>query len=326
MVKLFLFFKLKIMTYFDHKHVLEAKQFSRKDLEVIFLESERMEKIICGKEKWDLLSWKIVASLFYEPSTRTRLSFETAAKRLWAEVITVTGSGITSLSKWETLEDNAKIMEIYSDLIVMRHPETGSVARTAKVVNKPVLNAWDWAGEHPTQALLDVYTILKERKKLDNLKISIVWDLKYWRTTHSLVFLMWLFNNIEFNFISPSELKMPKKVIDFLEEKNIKYTEFTDYKEGIKNSDVLYVTRIQKERLEGIIEYEKIKNDFILTPEILDWNTDITIMHPLPRVNEVSPEIDKMPNAAFFRQAKNGVPIRMALLYLLLISHKYCEE
>ncbi len=313
------------MKLFTHKHILEAKQFTRKDLEVIFLEAKRMEKIICGNEKGDLLSWKIVASLFYEASTRTRLSFETAAKRLWAEVITVTGSGITSLSKWETLEDNAKIMEIYSDLIVMRHPETGSVARTAKVVDKPVLNAWDWAGEHPTQALLDVYTILKEKDRLDNLKISIVGDLKYWRTTHSLVFLMGLFNNIEFSFISPSELKMPKKVIDFLKQKNIKYTETSDYKKGIKDKDVLYVTRIQKERFKDLSEYEKVKNDFILVPEILDWNTDITIMHPLPRVNEVSEEIDKMPNAAFFRQAKNGVPIRMALLYLLLISHKYCD-
>ncbi len=311
--------------YFKHKHILEAKQFSKKDLEVIFLEAERMEKIIWWKEKWNLLSGKIVASLFYEPSTRTRLSFETAAKRLWADVITVAGSEITSLSKWETIEDNAKIMEIYSDLIVMRHPETGSVARTAKVVNKPVLNAWDWAGEHPTQALLDVYTILKEREKLNNLKISIVWDLKYWRTTHSLVYLMWLFENIEFTFISPKELKMPKKVIEFLEEKNIKYSEITDYKEGIEDSQVLYVTRIQKERFEDLKEYEKVENNFILTPEILNWNTDITIMHPLPRVNEVSEEIDEMPNAAFFRQAKNWVPIRMALLYLLLISHKYCD-
>jgi aspartate carbamoyltransferase catalytic subunit len=300
------------------KDILHTKQFSRENLDLIFDTAFDMEKYLTWENRWKPLDWKIMASMFYEPSTRTRLSHESAMQRLWGSVITVSDSEASSLSKWETLEDNAKMMAIYADIIVMRHPEAYSVKTTALATTKPVINAWDGPHQHPTQALLDVYTILKERKTLDNLKIAIVWDLKYWRTTHSLVFLMWLFKNIEFVFISPNDLQMPKKVVTFLEEKNIKYIHTFDYKEWIKNCDVLYVTRIQKERFPDLSEYEKVKNDFILDLDILDWNTDITIMHPLPRVNEVKWEVDSLQNAAFFRQAENAVPIRMALLYLLL--------
>ena len=300
------------------KDILHTKQFNRENLDLIFDTAFDMEKYITWKNRWKPLDWKIMASMFYEPSTRTRLSHESAMLRLWWTVITVSDSEASSLSKWETLEDNAKMMAIYADIIVMRHPEAYSVKTTALAITKPVINAWDGPHQHPTQALLDVYTILKERKTLDNLKIAIVWDLKYGRTTHSLVFLMWLFKNIEFTFISPDWLQMPEKVQTFLKDKNIKYTETFNYKEWIKNYDVLYVTRIQKERFPDLSEYEKIKNDFILDLNILDWNTDITIMHPLPRVNEVKIEVDSLPNAAFFRQAENAVPIRMALLYLLL--------
>lgn len=306
------------MKDFNHKHIISTKQFKREDLEYIFEIAKDMEKIISWEKKWWALSWKIMASLFYEPSTRTRLSFESAMKRLWWEVITVVWSTMSSFSKWETLEDNAKMVSVYSDIIAMRHPEAGSVEQTSKASDIPVINAWDWENQHPTQALLDLYTIFKEKWRLDNLKISIVWDLKYGRTTHSLVFLMWLFENIEFIFISPDDLKMPEKVISFLKEKNIKYSETKDYKKWIEKSDVLYVTRVQKERFVDLSKYEEVKNDFILTLDVLNWNTDITIMHPLPRVNEVDIEVDKLPNAAFFRQAKNGVPTRMALLYLLL--------
>lgn len=302
-----------------HQNILHTKQFSRQDLETIFETAKDMEKILEFKSEWNLLRWKIMASLFYEPSTRTRLSFESAMKRLWWEVITVSDWQTSSFSKWESIEDNAKINSMYSDVLVIRHPEAGTAEKTSDVVDIPVINAWDWSNQHPTQALLDVYTILKERWTLDNLQISIVWDLKYWRTTHSLVFLMWLFTNISFRFISPDELKMPAKVIDFLKEKNIEYIETSDYKEGISNSDVLYVTRLQKERFTDITEYEALKNKFILTLDLL-WfaKKNITIMHPLPRVNEVDHKVDTLPNAAFFRQASNGVPIRMALLYLLL--------
>lgn len=300
------------------KDILHTKQFNRENLDLIFDTAFDMEKFITWENRWKPLDWKIMASMFYEPSTRTRLSHESAMQRLWWSVITVSDSEASSLSKWETLEDNAKMMAIYADIIVMRHPEAYSVKTTASAISKPVINAGDWPHQHPTQALLDVYTILKERWTLDNLKIALVWDLKYGRTTHSLVFLMWLFDNIEFTFISPEWLEMPEKVIKFLDEKNIKYSETTDYKKWIKNHDVLYVTRIQKERFPDLSYYNKIKDDFILDLEILDWNKDITIMHPLPRVNEVAIEVDNLPNCAFFRQAQNAVPVRMALLYLLL--------
>lgn len=311
--------KNNTMKKLPFKDILHTKQFSRDDLELIFETARDMEKIISWERPWKLLDGKIMASLFYEPSTRTRMSFESAMKRLWGEVITVSDGNTSSLSKWETLEDNAKITSIYSDILVVRHPEAGSVERTANAIKKPVINAWDGPNQHPTQALLDVYTIHKEKGRLDTLKIAIVWDLKFWRTTHSLCFLMGLFNNISFSFISPDELKMPEKVTEFLREKNIPYTETQSYEEWLKDADVLYVTRLQKERFTDMSEYEKLKDRFILTLDILtSAKKDVTIMHPLPRVNEVDFAVDALPNAAFFRQAENGVPIRMALLYLLL--------
>ena len=310
------------MINFPHKNILHTKQFSRDDLETIFKTARDMEKIISWESPGKLLDGKIMASLFYEPSTRTRLSFESAMKRLGWEVITVSDGWTSSLSKGESLEDNAIINAMYSDILVMRHPEAGSVQKTSDATDTPVINAWDGANQHPTQALLDVYTILKERWKLDDLTISIVWDLKYGRTTHSLVFLMGLYENVNFRFISPVELKMPEKVIKFLKEKNIPYEETTNYKLWIDNADVIYVTRLQRERFTDISEYERLKNDFILTKDVLSsGKPDITIMHPLPRVNEVDHEVDALPNAAFFRQAWNGIPIRMALLYLLLKDH-----
>lgn len=306
------------MDTFVHKNILSTKQFSRNDLEIIFKKAGDMEKILLLKKPQKLLEWKIMASLFYEPSTRTRLSFETAMKRLWWDIVTVSNGWSSSLSKWESIKDNARINALYSDILVMRHPEIWSVDKTAEVVDIPVINAWDWSNQHPTQALLDVYTIVKEKWRLDNLNISIVWDLKYWRTAHSLVFLMWLFDNISFKFISPKELKMPEKVINFLDNKKIKYEEISDYKIWLKNADILYVTRLQKERFTDVSEYELLKDSFVLTLDLLkSAPKDITIMHPLPRVNEVDYEVDKLPNAAFFRQAENWIPIRMALLYLL---------
>lgn len=312
------------MKTLPYKDILHTKQFQREDLETIFETARDMEKIISWESPGKLLDWKIMASLFYEASTRTRLSFESAMKRLGWEVITVSDGGMSSLSKWESLEDNAIINAMYSDILVMRHPEAGSVEITANVVRKPVINAGDGANQHPTQALLDVYTILKERGTLDNLEIAIVGDLKYGRTAHSLVFLMGLFKNISFSFISPNELKMPEKVIEFLKERNVSYNHTNNYKEWIKNAQVVYVTRLQKERFTDMSEYDRLKDDFILTLDVLDEAhcKDITIMHPLPRVNEVAREVDSLPNTAFFRQAENGVPIRMALLYLLLHDKK----
>lgn len=303
----------------SYKDVISGGQFSREDVELIFKTASQMEDIISWKAKWWQLNGKIMASLFFEPSTRTRLSFESAMQRLWWSVISVSDWQTSSISKWETIEDTAKIISIYADILVMRHPEIWSAKRASSVINKPFINAWDWANEHPTQSLLDLYTIFKERWKIDNLKIAMIWDLKYWRTTHSLVYLLSLYENIELVFISPNELNMSEKIINFIEEKNIKYSQTSNYAEWLKNCDVAYVTRIQKERFSNLDEYENIKNQFIMSKNTLELaKKDITIMHPLPRVNEVLEEVDDLPNAAYFRQAWNGLPIRMALLYLLL--------
>lgn len=307
------------MYTYPHKDLISVHQLTKGDIIEILKKAQEMESIFHGKTVGSSLAGKIVATLFYEPSTRTRLSFESAAKRLWANVITVASGETSSLSKGESLEDNAKINSMYADILVIRHPEAGSAEITAKSTAKPVINAGDGGNEHPTQALLDTYTILKEKWRLENLKIAMVWDLKYGRTTHSLAYLLSLFPEISFTFISPEELKMPEKVKKVLDERNISYNETSNYEEGLQGADVLYVTRIQKERFQDLNEYERLKDQFVLKKSTLkDAKSDITIMHPLPRVNEVDHEVDELPNAAFFRQAENGVPVRMALLHLLL--------
>lgn len=307
------------MYTYPHKDLISVHQLTKVDIIEILKKAQEMENIFHGEITGSSLAGKIVATLFYEPSTRTRLSFESAAKRLWANVITVASGETSSLSKGESLEDNAKINSMYADILVIRHPEAGSAEITAKSTAKPVINAGDGGNEHPTQALLDTYTILKEKGKLENLKIAMVWDLKYGRTTHSLAYLLSLFPEISFTFISPEELKMPEKVKKVLDERNISYNETSNYEEWLQGADVLYVTRIQKERFQDLNEYERLKDQFILKKLTLkNAKSDITIMHPLPRVNEVDHEVDELPNAAFFRQAENGVPIRMALLHLLL--------
>lgn len=307
------------MKKLGYKDILHTKQFSREDLELIFETAGDMEKYLTWEKKWKPLDWCIVWSMFYEPSTRTRLSFEAATKRLWWDILSVSGMSGTSFKKWESLEDNAKMLENYSDIIVMRHPTPYSVNKTAESVSIPVVNAWDWSHQHPTQWLLDVYTILKEKWRLNDLKIAICWDLKYSRTIHSLVFLMWLFDNISFVFIAPEELQMPKKITSFLDEESISYVETQDYAEWIKGVDILYTNRIQEERFSDNSEYLELKDSYILTHEILKSNPDVVIMNPLPRVNEIDVEVDSLDNAAYFRQAANWVPVRMALLYLLLI-------
>lgn len=302
-----------------YKDILAWWQFSKDDIDLIMKTAQDMEKILSWEKPGWQLSWKIMASLFFEPSTRTRLSFESAMNRLGWSVISVSDGQTSSMSKWETIEDTAKIISVYADILVMRHPEIWSAARAAKVIKKPFINAWDGANEHPTQSLLDVYTIFKENKRLDNLKIAMIWDLKYWRTTHSLATILSMYENIEFVFISPDELKMPEKVTKLLDERWVKYSEISDYKKWLEWCDIAYVTRVQKERFPDVHEYDRIKDKFIMSKETLELaKKDITIMHPLPRVNEVLEEIDELPNAAYFRQAANWLPVRMALLYLLL--------
>lgn len=267
----------------------------------------------------DRLKGKILAALFYEPSTRTRLSFESAMQRLGGSVITADGLQFSSMYKGETIEDTIMMASGYSDIIVMRHPEQGSADKAAAISPVPFINAGDGPGQHPTQAMLDLYTIQKERGTIDGLHIAMVGDLKYGRTVHSLCYLLGLYQNVRFTFVAPDALPMPEKVTSYLKERNIAYTETTDMAAGL-DADVLYMTRVQKERFEDINEYEKLKLQYVLTANHLAGKT-VTVMHPLPRVGEIATDVDMLPNAAYFRQARNGVPVRMALLDLLLEAH-----
>lgn len=264
----------------------------------------------------DLLNDKVLASLFYEPSTRTRLSFETAMHRLGGRVITAVGMQFSSMYKGETVEDSIMMAGQYADIIVMRHPEQGSADRAATVSPVPFINAGDGPGQHPTQGLLDLYTIHKERGSIEGVRVSMVGDLRFGRTVHSLSFLVGLYPDVHFTFISPKELKMPEKVTSFLQEKNISFSEGERIEEAL-DADFVYMTRIQQERFTDKSEYERLKNSYILTADHVKGR-DCKVMHPLPRVNEISTDVDALPNAIYFKQAQNGVYARMALLAMML--------
>lgn len=297
------------------RHITSTKQFSRADTDRVIKVAEQMEPVL-EKGGNDLLKGKILATLFYEPSTRTRLSFETAMQRLGGDVITADGLQFSSLYKGETVEDTMMVVGQYADIICMRHPEQGSADRAASACPVPFINAGDGPGQHPTQALLDLYTILKERKTLDGIRIAMVGDLKFGRTVHSLSFLLGLYRDVHFMLISPKELAMPPKVTDFFREKNISYVEMENLEAGL-DCDILYMTRVQKERFEDPKEYERLKLKYVLQADHL-IHRGITVLHPLPRVGEIALDVDMLPNAAYFRQVRNGVVIRMALLAMLL--------
>ena len=303
------------MAGLSFRHLTSTKQLSRGDTDVILAEAARMEKLL-KKGQSDLLQGKILAALFYEPSTRTRLSFEAAMLRLGGGVITAEGIQFSSMYKGETIEDTMMMVGSYADIIAMRHPEQGSADRAAAVSPVPFINAGDGPGQHPTQALLDLYTIAKERGKVDGVHVAMVGDLKFGRTVHSLSFLLGLYKDIRFTFVAPDQLKMPEKVTSFLKEKKIPYEETKELSEGC-NVDVLYMTRIQQERFENRDEYVKLKDVYVLRADMVKGKK-VTVMHPLPRVNEIATDVDALPNAAYFRQAANGIPMRMALLALLL--------
>ncbi len=278
-----------------------------------------MEKKSREKEELDILKGKIMASLFFEPSTRTRFSFESAIHRLGGKVIATTDAIYSSMAKGETLKDTIKTIEKYADIIVIRHPQKGSAKIAARCTKIPVINAGDGPGEHPTQALLDFYTIKKEKRRVSGLKISMVGDLKYGRTVHSLVKLLSNYENLEFCFISPKELKMPKEYLEILKEKKIKYTETDNLECNLGDLDVLYMTRVQKERFENEKDYEKLKDSFILNKKLLEKaKNGMIVMHPLPRINEISTDVDCDPRAKYFDQVENGLFVRMALLSLVL--------
>ena len=266
-----------------------------------------------------LLEGKVVASLFFEPSTRTRLSFETAINRLGGRIIGFSDVGSSSVSKGETLHDTTRMVSNYVDLIVMRHPLEGSSRYAAEVADVPVINAGDGANQHPTQTLLDMYSILKTQGTLDNINIFLIGDLKYGRTVHSLLMAMSQFENPIFNFIAPEELAMPEEYKLFLKEKGIRYFEHTEINENINHADIIYMTRVQKERFMDPIEYEKVKNVYILRNNMLaNTKPNMRILHPLPRVNEIHPDVDSNEKAYYFEQARNGVYTRQAIIAHIL--------
>lgn len=297
------------------KHLTSTKQLSREDMDAILKVALEMEKIR-ESGRSDLLGDKVLASLFYEPSTRTRLSFESAMHRLGGRVITAEGIQFSSMYKGETIQDTISVASQYSDIIVMRHPEQGSADKAVETATVPFINAGDGPGQHPTQGILDMVTIFKERGTIDGINITMVGDLLYGRTVHSLSFLLGLYSDVTFTFIAPDALRMPEKVTSYLKEKGLTYTETDNLEDGL-DSDVIYMTRIQQERFADKSQYEKLKDSYILEAKHVK-DKDITVMHPLPRVNEISTDVDALPNAAYFRQANNGVITRMALLAMML--------
>ena len=263
----------------------------------------------------NLLEGKVVASLFFEPSTRTRLSFETAISRMGGKIVGFTDAGSSSVTKGETLHDTIRMVSQYADLIVMRHPLEGSARYAAEVSSVPVINAGDGANQHPTQTLLDMYSILKTQQTFDNLNIFMIGDLRYGRTVHSLLMAMSEFENPIFNFIAPDELQMPEEYKMFLRDRNIRYFEHREFTDIISEADIMYMTRVQKERFSDPMEYEEVKNVYILKNSMLEnTKSNMRILHPLPRVNEIATDVDKNEKAYYFQQALNGMYTREAII------------
>jgi aspartate carbamoyltransferase len=299
------------------KDILHGNQFTKKDIDGIMKVAAGFEKELKGKGSLNLLKGKILATLFFEPSTRTRLSFETAMQRLGGGVISMASAESSSAAKGETVADTAMTVAQYADAIVIRHPRIGSAKEAADAAPIPVLNAGDGAGQHPTQALLDVYTIYKELGSLKNLKISLAGDLKNGRTVHALVEILSLYG-AKMHFVSPGPLKMPEEITSALRSKGVEIMETEDLAYGASQTDLLYMTRIQKERFSDLAEYERVKGSYVVDANFLaNIKKHITILHPLPRVDEIHSEVDKYAGAAYFRQVRNGVFIRMALLAMI---------
>ncbi len=302
------------------KDIISVKQFGRDDLEYVFGVAHEMRGMVERVGTFDLLKGKILANLFYEPSTRTSSSFTAAMERLGGSVIPINEVKYSSVTKGESLTDTVRTLECYADVIVLRHPETGSAAIAAKAARKPVINAGDGIGEHPTQALLDTFTIFEELSggSVDGMTVTMLGDLKYGRTVHSLARLLSLFK-VKINYVSPEILRMPKEVMDEVSAKSIPQAEFNSLENALSETDVLYVTRVQKERFEDPAEYEKVKGAYVIDPEIMkSAKQQMIVMHPLPRVGEISVDFDDDPRAAYFRQMEYGLYVRMALLAMVL--------
>jgi aspartate carbamoyltransferase catalytic subunit len=301
---------------FKKRHVLSMREFSREEIDSVLDLALSLEPYARGK-KSDMLSGKILALLFFEPSTRTRMSFETAMKRLGGSTINLGSAEASSIAKGESLADTVRVIGGYADAIVIRHPKEGSARLAAEFSPVPVLNAGDGAGHHPTQTLLDLYTIKKE-SRLEGLSIALVGDLKYGRTVHSLAYALSLYG-ADINLVSPPTLRMPAPIIADLSGIGTKVRETCDLGEVVNNVDVLYMTRIQRERFPDPVEYNKVARSYRLTPEFLiNARDNLIIMHPLPRVDEIASAVDQTSHARYFQQSFYGVPVRMALLRMLL--------
>lgn len=298
------------------KNIISTSQFKKEEIEKILTRAELMEKNVKKGNVKQILKDKIIACIFFEPSTRTRLSFETAALRLGAKVISAENAmENSSTHKGETIEDTTKILCSYADAIVIRHPIAGSLERAARVTTKPLISGGDGAKEHPTQGLLDLYTIKKEFGRITNLNIGFGGDLLNSRTLKSLVPLLRFYKGNKFYFLSPKKLELPREFIRELKNNKIAFEESNSLEGKLGELDVLYMTRVQKERFIKLADYEKVKDLFILKKEHLKkMKKNAIIMHPLPKINEIEEEIDNDPRAAYFRQARNGLYVRMALL------------
>ena len=300
------------------KDIISVKQFSREDLEYIFAVAHEMHDMVDHVGTFDLLKGKILANLFYEPSTRTSSSFTAAMERLGGSVIPINEVKYSSVSKGESLADTVRTLECYADVIVLRHPEVGSAAIAAHAAHKPVINAGDGIGEHPTQALLDAFTIREEIGHIDGLTVTLLGDLKHGRTVHSLARLLSLYK-VKLNYVAPDILRMPAELIDELKQQGIEQTEYSNLDTCLLQTDVLYVTRVQKERFADEKIYESVKGAYVIDPNVMKAAKErMIVMHPLPRVGEISPEFDNDPRAAYFRQMEYGLYVRMALLAMVL--------
>ncbi len=297
-----------------NKSLVSINDYSKEEYLRILDLAEKFEKNPTQK----ILEGYVIALLFFEPSTRTRLSFESAINRLGGKIVGFSDTSSTSVQKGETLKDTIKMVSNYSDLIVMRHSKEGSARFASEVSDVPIINAGDGANQHPTQCLLDLYSIRKTQGKLNNLQVAFVGDLKYGRTVHSLTIALTNYN-CTYHLVSPPELKLPDSVKKYISDKKLKFNEYTSLEEIIPKVDILYMTRIQKERFADPIEYEKVKNSYILKNEMLaNAKKNLKILHPLPRVNEIDVDVDNNPMAYYFQQALNGVYVRQALLTSIL--------
>jgi len=300
------------------RHVISAHDLSTDQILEILDRAESMLPVARGEEIADSLRGKVLASIFFEPSTRTRLSFETAMLRLGGGVIGFAGTEATSVVKGETLADTIRMVSGYADAVVLRHPQEGAAKFATEFSDVPILNAGDGAGQHPTQTLLDLFTIRREMGRLEGLNISLVGDLRFGRTTHSLAPALARFGNT-INLVSPTGLDMPGEVVEYLKDAGMLGTACHSLEDILPETDVLYVTRIQKERFPDPVEYEKVAGIYRVDPPLVAMGPEkMIIMHPLPRVNEIAPEVDALPQAKYFTQAFNGVPVRMALLSMLI--------